>query len=90
MSVNIKRWTIVFRVLSSPNRLKIIKMLSGKRKMTVGDISVNLKVSFNAVSNNLAILKNLDILEAEGRDGHVFYSINSKMPNDFRKILNHI
>ena len=90
MNINIKRWTVIFRALSNPNRLKIIKMLSGNRKMTVGDIAGSLKISFNATSNHLAMLKNLDVLEAEGRDGHVFYFRNSKMPNDFRKILNHI
>lgn len=85
-----KRWTVVFRTLSNINRLKIIEMLSDGRKMNVGDIAKDLKISFKAVSNHLAMLKNLDILEAQGAAGHVFYSLNSQMPNDFRKILNHI
>lgn len=90
MNINIKRWTVVFRALSNINRLKIIKMLSSGQKMTVGQISENLQISFKATSNHLAMLKNLDVLEARGAEGHVFYSLNPKKPNDFTKILNHL
>jgi len=90
MSVNTKRWTVVFRTLSNINRLKIIQMLSGGRKMTVGQISGNLGISFKATSNHLAMLKNLDVLEAHGSEGHVFYSVNPRKPGDFTKILNHL
>lgn len=90
MSVNIKRWTVVFGALSNPNRLKIIKMLSGGQKMSVGDIAGNLNISFNATSNHLILMKNLDLLDSQGTSGHVFYSVNQKMPEDFRKILNHV
>jgi len=82
-----KRFTVVFRALANINRLKIIKMLAGGRKINVGDIAEELKISFKATSNHLAMLKNLDVLEAEGADGHVFYSVNPQMPKDFQKII---
>ena len=82
-----KRWSVVFRTLSNVNRLKIINILSKTGKMNVGDIAQELNISFAATSNHLAMLKNLDVLEAEGATGHVFYSINKRMPNDFRKVL---
>jgi len=82
-----KRWTVVFRALANINRLKIIKMLAGGRKMNVGDIAEGLNISFKATSNHLAMLKNLDVLEAVGVEGHVFYSVNSQMPKDFQKII---
>lgn len=85
-----KRWTVVFRALANINRLKIIQMLSGGHKMNVGDIAAELKISFKATSNHLAILKNLDVVEAQGAAGHVFYSLNPRMANDFRKILNSV
>ena len=65
-------------------------MLSGDRKMSVGGISDDLRISFKATSNHLAILKNLDVVESQGTSGRVFYSINRKMPSDFHKILGHI
>ncbi len=62
-------------------------MLAAGHKMNVGDIAESLKISFKATSNHLAILKNLDVLEAQGAEGHVFYSINPQMPKDFQKII---
>lgn len=85
--MNVKRWTTVFRVLANINRLKIIKMLDDGRKMSVTDIAESLKISLKATSNHLVMLKNLDVLEAQGVAGHVFYSINPQMPKDFRKVL---
>ena len=82
-----RRWTVIFRVLANINRLKIIRMLSGGGKMSVGEIAEDLKISFKATSNHLAVLKNLDVLESQGAEGHVFYFINSKMPKDFQKII---
>lgn len=85
--MNTKRWTTVFRVLANINRLKIIKMLEDGRKMSVTGIARSLKISLKATSNHLVLLKNLDVLEAQGAAGHVFYSINPQMPKDFRKVL---
>jgi len=62
-------------------------MLASGRKMNVGDIAEDLEISFKATSNHLAILKNLDVLDAQGVEGHVFYSINLQMPKDFQKII---
>ncbi|MEK7132957.1 MAG: metalloregulator ArsR/SmtB family transcription factor [Patescibacteria group bacterium] len=84
---NMKRWTVVFRTLSNINRLKIIAMLSDGRKMSVGDIAEDLKISFKGTSNHLAMLKNLDVLEAQGTSGHVFYSVNPHMPKDFQIVV---
>ncbi|OGZ99940.1 MAG: hypothetical protein A3C07_02830 [Candidatus Sungbacteria bacterium RIFCSPHIGHO2_02_FULL_47_11] len=85
-----KRWTVIFRALANINRLKIIKMLSGGYRMNVGDIAQTLKISFKATSNHLAMLKNLDVMDAQGTAGHVFYSLNPHMPRDFSKVVKYI
>lgn len=82
-----KRWTIIFRALANVNRLKIIEMLFDGQKMNVGEIAQELKISFKATSNHLAMLKNLDVLESEGNAGHVLYYINSRMSKDFHKAI---
>lgn len=84
---SVKRWTVVFRALSNINRLRIIGILFGGRKMNVGDIAKSVGISLKSASNHLAILKNLDVLESHGNAGHVFYFINSQMPKDFQNIL---
>lgn len=88
--MNIKRWVVVFRTLANANRLKIIKMLSAGRKMNVTEIARSLDISLKATSNHLAIMKNLDVLEAKGSDGHVFYSLNPNLPKDFYKIIKEV
>jgi DNA-binding transcriptional ArsR family regulator len=82
-----KRWTIVFRAMANINRLKIIEMLSSVRTKNVGEIAEVLDISFKATSNHLAILKNLDVLDSVGSDGHVFYSLNQKMPSDLKRVV---
>ena len=62
-------------------------MLSGGQKMSVSDIARALNISFTSTSNHLTILKNLDVLESQGKAGHVFYLTNSHMPKDFGEII---
>lgn len=83
-----KRWTVIFRALANVNRLKIIKLLDERHKLNVGDIAAHLNISLKATSNHLAILKNLDVLEAQGVSGHVFYSRNRQAPKDFQSAIN--
>ncbi len=85
--MNAKRWTVVFRVLANINRLKIIRLLSDGRKMNVTEIADDLNISFKATSNHLALLRNLDVLEAHGTAGHVFYSRNQNPPKDFQRVI---
>lgn len=82
---DLQRWTIVFKALANINRLKIISLLNTKKSMNVGDIAEELKISVTATSNHLIMLQKLQVLETEGKDGHVFYSLNSKMPVEFAK-----
>src|SRR3989344_987173 len=84
---DMQRWTIVFKALSNLNRLKIVILLSTRRKMNVGDIAEALRISVTATSNHLIMLQKLGVLGVEGRDGHVFYSLNSRMPQDFTKTV---
>lgn len=84
MNIDTKRWTIVFRALANENRILIIDMLSGDRRINVSDIARELKISFKATSNHLAILKNLGILQSHDVAGHVFYSLKPDLPRDFR------
>ena len=83
-----KRWTQIFKALANINRLKIIKLLSGGRALNVSNIAGEIGISLNATSKHLIILSNLDVLDGNGREGHVFYSLNPKMPPDIRKGVN--
>ena len=61
--------------------------MEGER-MNVTDITEKLQISFKATSNHLVLLKNLDIVEFRGAEGHVFYSFNRDLPKDIQKVIN--
>ncbi len=82
-----KRWVNIFKVLSNINRLKIIEMLISGKSMSVTQIAEELKVSLKSTSKHLIILQNLDLLESEGRKGHVFYSVSKNPPTDFKQAI---
>lgn len=84
---SMNRWALVFRILGNINRLKIIKMLNGGDSLNVSDISNKLKISLGATSKHLIILQSLEILQTEGKHGHVFYSIDPKIKDDFKKVI---
>lgn len=79
-----KRWTQIFKAFANSNRLKIIVLLSRGTPRNVTEIAGELRISLKATSKHLILLHNLDVLEAKGEKGHVFYSLNSDMPKDLR------
>lgn len=62
-------------------------MLSGGERLIVGEIAERIGISFRGTSQHLIILHNLDVLESEGIKGHVYYSINPKMPKDIAFVI---
>ncbi len=85
---SMKRWTQIFKALANTNRLKIIKLLSNGSALNVSDIAGEIGISLNATSKHLILLSNLDILDSKGKEGHVFYNLNLKMPADLKKSIN--
>ena len=83
-----KRWTQIFKALANFSRLRIIKLLADGKERTVSMIAKEIHVSFKGTSRHLGLLYNLDFLKNEGKDGHVFYSINPGMPKDVRRGIN--
>jgi len=80
-----KRWVNIFKALGNINRIKIIQMLAGGKSLSVTDIAGKIRVSIKSTSRHLMILRNFELLDAEGKNGHVFYSINKNAPDDFKK-----
>ncbi len=82
-----KRWTIVFKALGNINRIRIIQMLSNGQSLNVTKISEELNISLKATSQHLIILQNLDVLEAQGKQGHVYYTLNLNLPKDIKNAI---
>lgn len=77
----------IFKALGNVSRLRIVKLLSDQRERTVSQIGREIHVTFKGTSRHLNLLYALDILKNEGKAGHVFYSLNPKMPSAARKAI---
>ena len=82
-----KRWTQIFKALANVNRVKIVKLLAAREKLSVTAITEKLDISFNATSRHLLILYAMGIVESKGTDNHVFYWLHPDMPADIRAIV---
>ena len=58
--------------------------------MTVGEIASTLKISFNATSQHLLALYDLDILEKEQRGLEVYYRLGTDHPKIVKEILSEL
>ncbi len=82
-----KRWTQVYKALANISRLRIIKVLSDGGERSVSEIAKEIHVTFKGTSKHLRLLYNLDVVSSDGKAGHVFYSLNSKMPKDMKQAV---
>lgn len=69
-----KKTIEIFKALSDPNRLRIIKMLEA-RKMCVCEITNILELATSTVSKHLLILRNANLIEEEKSGKWVYHKI---------------
>lgn len=79
-----------FKALGDPTRLRIMALLfNGER--TVGDLADHLSVSQSAVSHQLRLLRNLDIVRHRKDGREVYYALADDHIRDiYARTLEHI
>lgn len=77
----------MYRGLGNPNRLRILKLLSKTDRISVSELAEELKITLKNTSRNLGILLNLDLVEFEGRQDRVYYSLHKRIASDVQQIL---
>ena len=78
----------IFKALSNPTRLKIIRLLSRRKPMLcVGALAHRLGISQPAVSQHLRVLKNAGILRAHRFGFHVHYVFNPSILHEHKKMI---
>jgi ArsR family transcriptional regulator len=70
----------IFKALSDPNRIRILKMLQ-KKSLCVCEITEILKLATSTVSNHLSILRESGLIIEEKEGKWVNYMINQKPEN---------
>ncbi len=82
-----KRWTKIFKALANRKRLEIIQLLSDGEERPVKMIAAEIHVTMPGTSRHLSILTNVDVLDSTGKEAHVYYYLNPKMPSDIKRIV---
>ena len=77
----------IFKALSHPARLAILKYLAETRVCISGDISDELPLSRTTVHQHLAELKKFDLIKGEISGVKTNYCLNSQKISDLKGIL---
>lgn len=77
----------VFRALANKRRINIVCLLKDKRVMSVGEISVEMKLSLTATSRHLTILYGAKLVEKEQKGLEVYYRINASLSSEVRNVI---
>ena len=66
----------LFRILSDPTRLRLVKLLSeSPRSLCVGALTARLEVTQSAVSQHLRVLRQAGLVHGERRGNRVHYTL---------------
>jgi ArsR family transcriptional regulator len=77
----LRKQSSIFKALSEPNRLRIIKMLM-ERTLCVCEITEILKLAPSTVSKHLSILKKSGLIIDEKQNKWINYKINPAINNE--------
>ncbi|AWX33194.1 MAG: winged helix-turn-helix transcriptional regulator [Methanosphaera sp.] len=78
-----------FKILSNPNRLKIICILSKSddKEVTVNQIAKELNITQPAASQHLKLLKTSRIVKSEKKGNNIYYRINTKIMSQHKECI---
>ena len=85
--MNYKNLEKKYKALANRRRLEIIHYLTKESKANVGQIAEQIKLSFNATSKHLNVLKNNEFIESEQVGLEQYYFITDKNDTFVKHIL---
>lgn len=77
-----------FKALANQKRLEILSFLSKNKSASVGELAEKIKTSVKSTSKHLLALYHADFLEKERVHGLTIYSLNDKVGDTERSLLN--
>ena len=87
---NVKKAALILRALNHKLRQQLVKLIEEKKKITVTEIYVHLRLEQSVASQHLAILRKAGIVLTE-RDGNfIYYLINHKRIDEISRIVNEL
>ncbi|MFN8297495.1 MAG: metalloregulator ArsR/SmtB family transcription factor [Chitinophagales bacterium] len=83
----LKRAALTLRALNHPLRRQMVALIEDKKKITVTELYVKLRLEQSVASQHLAILRRAEILKTE-RDGKfIWYTTNRKRIEEINKLI---
>ncbi|MFZ4774011.1 MAG: ArsR/SmtB family transcription factor [Terrimicrobiaceae bacterium] len=79
----------VFRALSHPARVKIVRELSGSREKCVCELVGVCGLGWSTVSRHLSVLREAGVIADEKRGLQVFYRLTLECVSRFLECLDH-
>jgi DNA-binding transcriptional ArsR family regulator len=76
--LHMKKAMLILRALNHKLRQQIVKLLDERRKMTVTEIYIELRLEQSVTSQHLAILRRANLVNASREGKLIYYSINYK------------
>ena len=77
----------ILKALANRRRLLILKILKKKKKVSMGNMSGLIKLSFRSTSKHFTVLYAAGIVEKEQDGLTMYYSLSSKLPKITSSVL---
>jgi DNA-binding transcriptional ArsR family regulator len=77
----------IFKALSDPTRLRLIKLLTDNKFLCVNALTQRLNVTQSAVSQHLRILRQVGLVIGDRRGYHIHYSLNHDLLTQYKTRL---
>ncbi|MEZ5051586.1 MAG: metalloregulator ArsR/SmtB family transcription factor [Chitinophagales bacterium] len=74
---NLRKTVLILRAVNHKLRLKIIKMLTDKEKMSVTEIYVKLRLEQSVASQHLAIMRRAGVVTTTRSGKNIFYQLDN-------------
>lgn len=85
--LQLKKASLIIRALNHNLRLNIVKMIDEKKKVTVTEIYVKLKIEQSVASQHLAILRRSNIVLAIREGKFIYYALNYERIGDVMEFV---
>ena len=84
---NLKLLSRKLKALSNERRLRIIEELLKYKRLSVGEISGKIKLSFRSTSRHLKVLENAGFIDSEQVSINIYYFISPEAPKEFLDLI---
>lgn len=85
--LHMKKAILILRALNHKLRQQILKLLDERRKMTVTEIYIELRLEQSVTSQHLAILRRANLVSATREGKFIYYSINYKRVTEVNRFV---